>query len=281
VLFRRTAVDTPEKLQDIVSRTAGELSEFTEESSPRRHVAGQVFTSTDYPKEYPIQFHSEYSYAARWPMKLYFCCFRPSVVGGETPFSDTRQVLAKMRKETREAFEKKGVMYIRNYRPHIGVSWQTAFRTQEREVVEKMCADARITCEWKEGGVLRTRARTEAIVSHPQSGEPVWFNHAFFFNVRAIEPVSVRRELLSYPELDPLSMNTTFGDGSTIEAEIIEEIRQLYDGASTRFVWEPGDILLLDNMLCAHARAPYQGARNIVVVMADAIARGAVEMSAN
>jgi alpha-ketoglutarate-dependent taurine dioxygenase len=33
--------------------------------------------------------------------------------------------------------------------------------------------------------------------------------------------------------------------------------------------WRQGDILLIDNMLTAHARNPFTGPRKVVVAMAD------------
>jgi hypothetical protein len=137
-----------------------------------------------------------------------------------------------------------------------------------------------MVCNWRPDGVLQTRQLTAAIVRHPVTDTEVWFNHGFFFNVRAVEPVTLREGLLSYPPDEPLSTNTLFGDGSPIGAEIIEEIRSLYLAASTRLPWVKEDVLMIDNMLTAHARAPFRGARNIVVAMTDRIMRTAIRASA-
>lgn len=274
ILFKRTSVATPGQLQEFVRVTSTEIPDFKEESSPRSSLGGHVYTSTDYPNKYPIQFHSEYSYAARWPMKLYFCCFQPAASGGETPIADTRRVLSNLRPATRDLFEKKGVLYLRNYRPNVGVSWQRAFSTDDRNHVEKICADAKIECEWRNGGVLRTRQFGAAVLAHPVTKESVWFNHAFFFNVHAMEPLGARNLLLlKYPLDDPLSTNTFFGDNSRIDPEIIEEIGLSYQRASAGNRWERGDILLIDNMLSSHSRSPFQGKRSIAVVMADSCIR--------
>ena len=273
LLFRGTGIDSAARFESFVRLSSPEIPQFTEESSPRSVVEGEVLTSTDYPNEYPIQFHSEYSYAAEWPRKLHLCCLQPAQIQGETPIANNRIVLSKMRDSTRARFENKGVLYVRNYRPKLGVSWQAAFRTPDERVVEKLCKDAGIEYEWRGGGVLRTRQIGEAILKHPKTGQEVWFNHGFFFNVRSIEPLAVREMLMSYPEEDPLSTNTLFGDGSPIGAEVVEELRDLYASASSRRRWEPGDVLVIDNMLTAHARAPYQGKRQVVVVMTDRIRR--------
>lgn len=273
ILLRGTGLDTPEKLEAFAGLTSSEIPDFKEESSPRSVVEGRVLTSTDYPSRYPIQFHNEYSYAGYWPMKLYFGCFLAPQTGGETPISDTRRVLSNMRPSTRDAFERKGVLYVRNYRPDIGVSWQAAFATEERSIVERICAQREIEYEWRPDGILRTRQIGEAILAHPRTRELVWFNHGFFFNARAIEPPSLREVQLEYPDDDPLSTNTLFGDGTPIGADIIEELRSLYQSASSSTRWQEGDLLLIDNMLTAHSRAPFQGKRRIVVLMADSCSR--------
>jgi alpha-ketoglutarate-dependent taurine dioxygenase len=279
ILLKRTSIDTPEKLEALARLTSAEIPDFKEESSPRTSVKGRVLTSTDYPSALPIQFHNEYSYARRWPMKLYFGCFHPAEGGGETPIADTRRVLAEMSRSTREAFERKGVLYVRNYRPNVGVSWQRAFRTEDKRRVERVCAQASIRWEWRADGILQTRQYGEAIMQHPKTGQPVWFNHAFFFNVLALEPADVRRMGLSFPDDDPLSTNTFFGDGSPISAGMIEEVRSLYEVAAARNRWEKGDVLLIDNMLSAHARGAFRGKREILVVMADACARDQVRQA--
>jgi alpha-ketoglutarate-dependent taurine dioxygenase len=35
------------------------------------------------------------------------------------------------------------------------------------------------------------------------------------------------------------------------------------------FAWQDDDVLMLDNMLTAHGRAPFQGPRKVVVAMAE------------
>jgi hypothetical protein len=43
----------------------------------------------------------------------------------------------------------------------------------------------------------------------------------------------------------------------------------LYEACAVRFDWQKGDVILLDNMLVAHARDPFEGPRKIVVAMGD------------
>ena len=45
---------------------------------------------------------------------------------------------------------------------------------------------------------------------------------------------------------------------------------------AVRFDWQRGDVVMLDNMLAAHARDPFEGERRIVVAMGDIYRRDQV-----
>lgn len=274
LLFRGIA-DTVARFDELCGLLSPNRPAFKEESSPRSQVKGAVYTSTDYPSEYPIQFHNEYSYGHEWPLKIYFGCIIAPTTGGATPIADTRRILGRLRPHTREAFETRGVLYVRNFSPHMGVRWQTAFGTDDRREVEAYCARAGIALEWKSDDRVTTRQSGPAIVRHPKTGDEVWFNHAFFFNVRGIEPKELREALLEEPE-DELSTNTYYGNGAPIEAETIEEIREAYEAERIRLDWSAGDVLLIDNMLMSHSRESFSGPRKIVVTMADPVTRASL-----
>ncbi len=272
LFFRGFGIDTPERLLEFAAATSNDSPNFKEESSPRSQISGAVYTSTDYPEDYEIQFHNEYSYANEWPMKLYFACVIPAASAGETPVASTRGLLKRLKASTVETFREKGIMYVRNFRSGIGVGWQTAFQSTDKAVVEKYCSAQGLACEWLAGDILRTRKVQNPIVRHPHTGEEVWFNHGFFWNVRALEPEEVREYFLSQ-EADSLPTNTFFGDGSPIPDVIIEEIRAAYAAEAIRVPWEKGDVLLIDNMLVSHGRSSFSGSRRIIVQMADGFRR--------
>lgn len=58
-------------------------------------------------------------------------------------------------------------------------------------------------------------------------------------------------------------------------------IGDLYEACAVRFDWRKGDVILLDNMLVAHARDPFEGPRKIVVAMGDMYERSALEGQAD
>jgi alpha-ketoglutarate-dependent taurine dioxygenase len=267
ILLRDFPIHNVDDFEFVIRQISINIATFDEESSPRHCVKGAVFTSTDYPKDYPIQFHNEFSYSDSWPMKIFFYCKTPANKGGNTPIADSRKVLSRLKPETRAKFEQKGVLYNRLYSPNYGVSWQTAFATNSREEVSKRCNSLGIQTTW-DNNTLHTSQRGPAILCHPITKENVWFNHGFFFNPHSFEPIDIRQIILQQDEKDLLT-NTKYGDGSVIEASTIEEIRKAYEAEKIEFDWQPGDILIIDNMLCAHSRQPYEGNREVFTIMSD------------
>jgi len=48
--------------------------------------------------------------------------------------------------------------------------------------VERFCAENDLTCEWLGNGQLRTKQVNAAAMTHPVTGERVWFNQAHLFH---------------------------------------------------------------------------------------------------
>jgi hypothetical protein len=80
---------------------------------------------------------------------------------------------------------------------------------------------------------------------------------------------ALRESLLALFDERSLPRNVYYGDGSPIEDAVVDEINRVYWRNAIGFTWRAGDILMLDNMLIAHARNPYSGPRKIVVAMAE------------
>ena len=201
-------------------------------------------------------------------MKIWFFCLEPAEVGGRTPIGDSRRVFSAIDAEIKERFIQKGVLYVRNYGYGLDLPWQEVFQTLDKRKVDAFCHDAGITTEWVGGGRLRTRQRCQAVAKHPKTGDPVWFNQTHLFHVSNLN-TTVREDLLINFKDEDLPRNAYYGDGSPIEDSVLHHIRTVYRQESTSFAWEAGDLLMLDNMLTAHGRAPYAGSRKVLVGMAE------------
>ena len=268
ILFRDFDLNSLEEFEQLIAAICGEALEYRYRASPRSQVSGRIYTSTDYPADQSIFPHNEHAYSPVFPGKIFFYCVTPAQSGGETPIGSTRKIFERFDLKIRDRFIQKQIMYVRNFGDGFGLPWQTVFQTTERSEVEKYCRSHNIEVEWKDGDRLRTRQVSPAIIKHPQTGEIVWFNHATFFHVSTLPP-NIRDSLLvEFPEED-LPTNTYYGDGSSIEASVLEELRYAYLQEMVAFPWQKGDILMLDNLLAVHARNPYTGSRKVVVGMAE------------
>ncbi|WNM31431.1 TauD/TfdA family dioxygenase [Streptomyces sp. Li-HN-5-11] len=252
----------------VVRGLSGDPLTYTERSSPRHAIQGQVYTSTDYPPNEEIFLHNENSYQQAWPMALYFYCVQPPLSLGATSLAGTREVLAGLDPAVRDEFTRRDWRVVRNFHPGIGLSWQHVFDTEDRAAVEAYCAANDIEAMWLPGGGLRTTAVRKAVHTHPVSGERVWFNHAAFFHVTTLDEV-IRDGLLEMFEEPDLPTNTYFGDGGRIPDDVIAHVRDCYRAATTRFDYRRHDVLVIDNMLTSHGREPFTGSREIAVAMAE------------
>jgi alpha-ketoglutarate-dependent taurine dioxygenase len=272
MVFRNFAIHDAATFDTVLDLFVRPSHEFSEETSPRSSVSAQLFTSTDYPAEYPIQFHHEFSYRQNYPDRLAFCCLRAPRAGGATPMADSRKVLGRLSPDVVAKFEQLGIAYVRNYFTGMGLSWTDAFGTSDKSVVSAYCEQHDIVYAWR-GDELHTRQVAPAVRVHPVTGERAWFNSVLNLNVAGVEPKDARDALMSLPD-DFIPINTTYGSGEPVEPEILEHIRESYADVGVRFDWREADIMLIDNVLTAHAREPFEGDRRVLVGMGSAPSDG-------
>jgi len=235
----------------------------------RISISGKIYTPVSYPADKQLLWHNENSFNHSWPLCILFYCSQPASEGGETPVVDSRRVFQMIAPEVSREFTEKKVMYLRNYGDGVGLDWQVVFQTTSRAEVEDYCRKNRFEFEWKSGNRLRTTCVRPAIVKHPQTAEISWFNQAQHWHISCLEE-AVRESLLSAFSSEDLPRNCFYGDGSPIEDSTMNHILEVYRNLEVTFQWEPADILLLDNVLTAHARNPFTGRRKLFVAMGNA-----------
>ncbi len=250
-------------------------------ASPRQELRGRVFESTRFPMAYRIGLHNELSYMRDYPRRIVFFCRQSSSTGGETILGDMEQVHAALPASVRDAFETRGLRYLRNFRfktpgerpsrldevMHRG--WNEIFGTDDRAEAQARCDALGLAWTWLADGGLRTEYHAPAVRLHPRRGRPVWFNQATTFHPNArslgsIYPLVARR----YPDPESVPYTVTFGDGEPIPFAVLEPVYDALDRLTVAFPWRNGDVLILDNLRIAHGRNPFTGARDVQVFMA-------------
>ncbi|MER7763025.1 TauD/TfdA family dioxygenase [Streptomyces sp. NPDC097619] len=251
----------------LVSQRAG----YKEKATPRTDFGEGVFSSTDLPAVQPIRLHNENSYTLDFPGVLLFGCVIAPEEGGATTVGDMREALRQLPPELVARFEEAGWLLVRNYSELAGLPWYKTFATEDKAVAEAYCEENTVGFEWLDDDSMVTRQRRSAIITHPVTGERSWFNHFAFWNSRTLDP-DIREVLVDTYGEDGLPFNTYLGDGSRLTDEEVDAINAVYDRVTVRETWQVGDLMLVDNLLCAHGRESYKGDRKILVAMGEPVA---------
>ncbi|WP_144139986.1 TauD/TfdA family dioxygenase [Paraburkholderia sp. BCC1884] len=271
VLFTGFRVASIDAFQSFAGSFGHPLIGYEFASTPRSQVEGAVYTSTEYPPHRSIPLHNEQSYTREWPLRIWFHCALAARAGGATPIADSRAIYRALNPALVERFAKRELLYVRNFGQGLDLPWETAFGSDDPRVVEQICRTRGIECEWRDSEdgerLLRTRERCQAVSRHPRTGEPVWFNQAHLFHLSSLDE-DMQEALIDTVGLESVPRNVYYGDGEPLEADALAEIRGVLDQQRIVFPWLGGDVLMLDNMLTAHARDPFEGPRKVVVAMA-------------
>jgi hypothetical protein len=81
----------------------------------------------------------------------------------------------------------------------------------------------------------------------------------------------VREYLVAVYGEDGLPFTTRFGNGDAIGADVVQLINEVYEAHTAREGWQAGDLMLVDNVRTAHGKEAFEGPREVVVAMADAV----------
>jgi len=270
ILVRGLGLRDAVEVGDVFRRLSTALMTEREAFASRRTYSEGVYSSSTWPQNQPMCMHHELSYALEFPGLMLFACLSAPTNGGATAVSDSRTVLAALPAELVERFERDGWMLTRSYNDEIGATVAEAFGTDDRAAVESYCRANAIDFEWQPDGGLRTRQRRSAVVRHPVTGQRCWFNQIAFLNEWTIAP-EVREYLVDVYGEEGLPFNTRFGNGDPIGDDVVQLLNEVYEANTEREPWQAGDLMLVDNIRTAHSREAFEGPREVLVAMADAV----------
>ena len=225
----------------------------------REDVTANVRTASEEPPTQTIEPHMDMAHSVAHPDRIAFFCAAgpPPGAGGETVLTNMRAVHADMVAQGVAAeFERRGgVAYIKRLWDATRVqnnsyTWQKFFFTDdlERALAEVRKRDGDARAGEHGDGVIDFREVLPAVVPHPKTGEPAWFNgihtnHASYY----VEAAHVDTS-------DGPPMHTAFADGTPIPEATVAAIRASYWRNSAAIRCETGDLIVVDNMLASHGR---------------------------
>jgi alpha-ketoglutarate-dependent taurine dioxygenase len=273
VLVRGLGLKDAAQVGAVFERLATSLMVEREAFAERQVLGEGVYSSVRWPANQPMCMHHELSYRVEVPGLMLFACLGAPTAGGATAVADAATVLEALPGELVSRFVREGWMLTRSYNDEIGATVAESFGTDDPRAVESYCRANAIEFEWQPGGGLRTRQRRSAVVAHPVTGQPCWFNQIAFLNEWTMAP-EVREFLVDVYGPEGLPFNTRFGGGDPIGEDVVQLLNAVYDANTAREPWQAGDLMLVDNVRTAHSREAYEGHREVLVGMGDPVRPG-------
>lgn len=99
-----------------------------------------------------------------------------------------------------------------------------------------------------------TSKALDGIHVHPKTGAETWLNSI----------------VLLWSGNDPIKSKlytTTYGDGSPIDERDIQEAETVMEEEGVKWLWQKGDIILVDNLVAMHARNRFSPPRRILAAI--------------
>ena len=202
-------------------------------------------------------------------------------MGGATIIGDARRIYSAINPDVRKRFQDKELTYTARYfhkskvmeyvnkfqRSH--KSWMEVFETENKQDVEKRCVENDFTWRWLQRDWIEIQQTRPALSVHPQTGDNVWFNqaHLYDFNPKLLGWKNYVAAKLFYFRRSTLLHEISFGDGSPIPRQDLYHVMDVLNEYTVAYPWQSGDVMVLDNILAMHGRAPFSGKRRVLTAL--------------
>lgn len=306
LLFRKCGVKTTDDFHQL-------LNSLNIEPCDPNHYYGEVMRAstgdnvmepTLVPPDLVIAPHNESAFWYKQPEYISFFCQETHALGGQTPIIDCAKVAADFSPELREKLLESSAVneYVFDdlhsnktlVKGQKRNSWQVAFQTSERDVVEAIAAERNdVELFWRKAGALHVKIKSAVFATHPTTGQ------LCFRAMRAFDFANVKYMLQEFAkdqmpyskylssksiiglsswltskklvEHQKYSWKTTIQDGPELTPEQRTSVTDTLFKHATIFRWHPEDVLVIDNVKTAHGRLNVDAKRVIHVFMSKYI----------
>lgn len=282
LLFRDFPVDNADDFAHFIAAlNLGEFVNYIMGDSPRDKVKNKIYTSTEAPPSITIPLHQELSYVKHYPKNIYFYCEIEPQFHGETLLADARKIYNRLDKDIIKRFNENKLTYIARYfhksllmdllnriaRSH--KSWVEVFETDNKEEIEKICQKNGMAYRWFANDWVELTQTRPASIEHPITKERVWFNqaHLYDFNPRLLGYFRYLGAKILYIRKSYRLHDITFANGDQIPRQDLYHILDVLDQNTVALPLKKNDVMVLDNILAMHGRAPFKKQRRILTAL--------------
>lgn len=268
VLLRGFPGRTAEDFDAVIA--ALELSNFpygeSLSNAVRINRTERVFSANEAPPDVRIFFHHEMAQTPLFPKYIFFFCEIAADEGGATPLCRSDLLYQQLRERApkfTERCEQLGLRYT-NVMPDendpksgMGRSWRSTLGVESREQAEAQLSKLAYEFEWLSEGCLRVTTPPLPAVMNIDDERKTFFNQL----IAAFCGWKDSRN-------DPAAA-IRHGDGTMLDADAVKVAGEISEELAYDHVWQPGDIVLIDNTVVMHARRPFRGTRKVLASLAE------------
>ena len=220
------------------------------------------------------------SYAFYAPGRLLFYCLQPAPVGGENLVADMDKVATHLRPAFLAKLYNEPIILPRiylngadiktNHYPPMS-TWQQAFDTKNKQTAEQQALQGGYCVNWLPDDLMQTSITLFQTIEH-QGQQKLFTSLCENIDVKNINYSLAEGELKTHLE----KLQFCWADHTPFLAEDVAIFNQAYENEELKIPLQAGEILLINNLACAHGREAYQGKREIYVSMGDPVERSRV-----
>jgi len=231
------------------------------------------------PAAMPVQFHNELSYHTHYPRYVGFGCYQMAEKGGTTRLARMDAITESLCHDIEQKLKNLGIRYIRNLgdrndtkSPSL-TNWQDTFNTENideaRKNAEVSVTDHDDFIYNQHDNTVTIHLNRQCFLTDPETNKQV-------LNISVMDfydfPYDVDSEYSDRDSKDK-PLHCLWGDGSEMSVEEVQYLKQLYEDHSEDIKLNTGDGIVVDNLLWAHGRHPYEGDRLVGLILSELLPR--------